>query len=121
MIEILAEGFDRIQVVLAQGKGARRCRRPSVYKSHLDYVVRFLAAPNPGASFSDANVNLRQLIQVMSVVGVLPANDGIGNEGIDFDSSDVRTPTDHCCQYIDTPAWTDDGVFTARTKQARNS
>ncbi len=112
MREIFLEGFHRVKAVLAQGEGAGRGGRPCVHQRHLDHVEALFCIAYERTPIGDVDVNLRTLVKVIRIIGVPVAHDGVGNDGIDFDSGHIGTAIRHRPQHIHTSARTDDRVFT---------
>ena len=116
VLEILAEGLDGVQVVLAEGESSGRGGGPGIHQSHLHHVVPVAAVAHEGAPVADVHVHLGNLVEVVSVVGENPAHDVGGNDGIDLDAGDVQAAVGDGAQHIHSAARADDGEVSARTQ-----
>ncbi len=116
MLEVLAESFDCVEAVFAQGKCAGRGGSPCVHQGHLHDVELLAGVAHKGAAIGDVDVHLGPLIEVVDVVGVTAAHDGVGYDGIDFDSGDARAAGSQGAHYIHPAAGADDGVFAVRAQ-----
>ena len=68
VLEVFAEGLDRVQIVFAKGEGSGRGRGPGVDQRHLHHVVPVAAVAHERASVADVHVHLGNLVEVVSVV-----------------------------------------------------
>ena len=67
------------------------------------------------------NVHFRTLVKVIRIIGVSVTHDGVGNDGIDFDSGDIGTAIRDRTQHVHTSAWTDDRVVPVRPQNIDQS
>ena len=91
MFEVFAEGFHRIETVFAQGKRARCGGSPRIDQGHLHDVELLAGVAHKRTAIGDVDMNLGPIVEVVDVVGITAAHDGVGDDGIDFDSSNAGT------------------------------
>ena len=113
MLEVFAESFDRVQTVLAQGKGACGGGGPGVHQRHLHDVELLIGIAHKRPAIGDVDVYFRLLIEMECVVRVTAPHDRIGNDGIDLDSSNTGAAIAHRAEDIHAAAGADNGELSA--------
>ena len=116
MLEVLAERFDRVQVVFAQREGAGSGGCPGIHQSHLQDIVKFGRIADERAAIADVKMDFWNLVKVISIVRVTVPHDVIGDKGIDFDPRDCRAAVGNGAQHVNTATRTDDGELTLRAQ-----
>ena len=89
MLEILFKSLHRVQIVFAERKRARGGRSPGIHQRHLNDVILVFAVADERAPILHVQVDLRPLIQVVSVIGIPAAHDVVGDDGVDLDGGNV--------------------------------
>jgi hypothetical protein len=89
MLEIFAEGVDRVEAVLTERKGPGSRGSPGVHQGHLHHIKGLGRVPYEGTAIRHMKVNLRTLVQMERVVGIAPTHDRIGDDGVNFDAGDT--------------------------------
>ena len=116
VLEVFAEGFDGVEVVLAEGEGPGGGGSPGIHQRHLHDVVLIMAVADERTAIADVHVHFGNLVEVIGVIGEAVAHDVVGDDGIDFDAGDVGAAIRHRAQHIHTAARADDGEVTARAQ-----
>ena len=92
MLEVFPESLDRIEAIFAQCKGARGSGGPGIHQGHLHHIELLLCIAHEGTAVGNVDVHVRPLIQVVDIIRVAATHNGVGNDWIDLDSGDARTP-----------------------------
>ena len=116
MLEVFPEGFDGVQAVFAEGKGAGGGGGPGVHQRHLHHVELLLGIAHKRAAIGDVDVHFGPLVQMKGVVRVAAAHDGVGDDGIDLDSGNAGTAVAHRAQDVHAAAGSDDGEISMRAQ-----
>src|ERR1700728_3710583 len=108
VIEIFAEGVNRIQIIFAECEGAGRGRSPRVHEGHLYNIKMLRSRTQERTAVRDVNVNIGTIVKMLRVIRVPTTHDRGGDDGIDFDSGDARTAIGYGSQHINATAWPND-------------
>src|SRR5260370_16566620 len=84
VLEILAEGLDRVEVVLAERERTCRRRRPRIHQGHLHHIKMLWARTQKRSAVGNMNVHLRTFVEMLRVIGVPPPQHLAPNPGIDL-------------------------------------
>ena len=116
VLEVFLERFDGIEIVLAQRECACGGGGPGIHQRHLQDVELLAGVAYERAAIGDLDMDIRALVQVLCVIRVAAAHDGIGDDGIDLDSSDAVAAIGDRPQNVDPSTRPDDGVVAVRAE-----
>src|SRR5215469_11039926 len=114
MIEVLAEGFQRVEIVLAQGKSTGRRGGPGIDQGHLYDVIFFFGAADVGTAVLYVDVDLRPVIEMIRVVLVAAAHHVLDDDGIDLDGGHARAAAGDGAHDVDSAPGADNSELAVR-------
>src|SRR5206468_7657694 len=107
VVEIFRECLDSVEAVFAQGKCARGSGCPRVYESHLHDIERLFGIADKRAAIGDMNVYVGTFVEVICILRVAIAHDGVGDDRIDFYYGDAWAAVRNGPQLCDATYLTD--------------